>query len=110
MQAFHISSTSSEKPCAVIAKTYKGRGFPDIEDKENWHGKPLGTNAANILKEIENLIQNKAATTLAPSKPLCTAPDVDISAVKLDAAPEYKKGDKVATRQVRDLSNMKLWL
>ena len=25
----------------VLARTRKGRGFSEVEDRENWHGKPL---------------------------------------------------------------------
>ena len=30
------------KPCAIIARTVKGKGVSFIEDREGWHGKPLG--------------------------------------------------------------------
>lgn len=40
-QAYEKFINGSEKPFAIIAKTYKGKGVSFLEDKENWHGKPL---------------------------------------------------------------------
>ena len=40
--SFEQAANTSGKPTAILAQTYKGKGFPDIEDKLNWHGKPLG--------------------------------------------------------------------
>ncbi len=28
-------------PTVILARTEKGRGFSEVQDKENWHGKPL---------------------------------------------------------------------
>jgi transketolase len=50
LQAFHEASTTKAKPTAVIAKTYKGRNFPTIEDQENWHGKPLGDKSEEVIQ------------------------------------------------------------
>ena len=41
----------SEKPCAIIAKTIKGKGVSFLEDKEGWHGKPLNA------EELEEALQ-----------------------------------------------------
>lgn len=29
------------KPVVVLARTIKGKGFSEIEDKNGWHGRPL---------------------------------------------------------------------
>jgi len=50
MQAFHEASSTKMKPTAIIAKTYKGRNFPSIEDEENWHGKPLGDKSEVVVQ------------------------------------------------------------
>ena len=36
-QAF--KNVSEDKPTMIIAKTVKGKGVPDLENKEGWHGK-----------------------------------------------------------------------
>jgi len=33
-----------------LAKTYKGKGFFNIEDTEKWHGTPLNEKAVNVLE------------------------------------------------------------
>src|SRR2546430_2163383 len=32
---------SGERPSVILARTIKGRGASEVEDRENWHGKPL---------------------------------------------------------------------
>ncbi|XP_052744471.1 transketolase-like protein 2 [Bicyclus anynana] len=85
------------KPTAIVAKTYKGRGFPGIEDKENWHGKALGADGDKIIKHLQSQIKN-ASITLKPQPPLAEAPKVHISDITLSSPPAYKKGEMVATR------------
>lgn len=50
MQAFNEASSTKMKPTAIIAKTFKGRNFPSIEDEENWHGKPLGDKSDVVVQ------------------------------------------------------------
>ncbi|XP_016960800.1 transketolase-like protein 2 [Drosophila biarmipes] len=98
-KAFHCAAITKSKPTAIIAKTFKGKDFPNIEDLDNWHGKPLGDKAAEVVKHLEGLIVNKNVK-LAP-KPVPktgAAPEVDISNIKLNTPPAYKLGDSIATR------------
>ena len=37
------------RPTAIIARTFKGKNYPSIEDQENWHGKPLGTESERVV-------------------------------------------------------------
>ncbi|KAH0504888.1 Transketolase-like protein 2 [Microtus ochrogaster] len=56
-QAFWKATQVKNKPTALIAKTFKGRGIPSIEDAENWHGKPMPKESADgIVKLIESQI------------------------------------------------------
>src|SRR5690242_1019752 len=32
---------SGERPAVILARTLKGRGASEVEDREDWHGKPL---------------------------------------------------------------------
>lgn len=52
VKAFHIAASTKDKPTALVAKTFKGRNFPDVENLENWHGKPLGNKAEQALQVI----------------------------------------------------------
>src|ERR1700730_5446056 len=40
-KALAEARTTSGKPAVVIARTVKGKGFSEIEDKDGWHGKAL---------------------------------------------------------------------
>lgn len=65
-----------------------------VEDKENWHGKPLPKDMAEqIIEEIVGKIQNKKK--LSPTLPQDDAPAVNIKNVKMPSPPNYKIGNKV---------------
>lgn len=69
--------------------------FVDIEDLDNWHGKPIPKDRVdNLLKDLQSLIQvpNK---TLSPELPKDDTAAADLSPIKLPSPPAYKKGDKV---------------
>merc|ERR1739838_963117 len=85
-KAFHEAASTKGKPTAIIAKTFKGRGFPTIEDGENWHGKPLGAKAEEVLSAIQAQIKDSGPNSIVPQKPLNSD------------APSYNMGDKIATR------------
>ncbi|XP_043282258.1 transketolase-like protein 2 isoform X2 [Venturia canescens] len=99
VKAFHEAQTTKGRPTAIIAKTFKGKNFPNIEDLENWHGKALGKNAEEVLKHLTSTLKNPGPLGLHPQKPLVEdAPAVDITNIKLDSPPNYKLGEEVATR------------
>ncbi|XP_049885840.1 transketolase-like protein 2 [Pectinophora gossypiella] len=97
VKAFDEASTVTGKPTAIIAKTFKGKGFPGIEDKENWHGKALGADGEKIIKHLQTLIKNNTVS-LKPKAPLAEAPKVHIADITLSSPPAYKQGEQVATR------------
>lgn len=105
-QAFQQAAQTSGKPTAILAQTYKGKGFPDIEDKLNWHGKPLGDKSDAIVAAITARISSPT-TTLKPSAPSAAAPEADLS-VSLVEPPTYTKGQKVATREAYGTALIKL--
>lgn len=78
----------------------------------DWHGKPLGKNAENIVKHINELIKDKSgklAHELLPIKPpTITVPANDISNIKLSKPPSYKLGQEVATRLAYGTALVKL--
>lgn len=97
LNAFKTAKETKGKPTAIIAKTFKGKGIDDVEDKDNWHGKPV---PIGTIKAIEAQIKDKSSKGKLPIKPIIDdAPTVNIQpgSIKM-AAPTYNKGDKVATR------------
>lgn len=97
-RAFFEAQQTHGQPTAIIAKTYKGKFFPNIEDHDNWHGKPLGDVADTVINHLNDLIKNKGPLTLSPSAPITSAPTVSLENVQLASPPAYKLGEEVATR------------
>ncbi|XP_070500826.1 LOW QUALITY PROTEIN: transketolase-like protein 2 [Chironomus tepperi] len=97
-RAFFEAEQTKGRPTAIIAKTFKGKFFPNIEDLENWHGKPLGDNGTEVIEYLSSLIKNKGSLNLSASSPLDSAPEVSLSNITLSSAPGYKLGEQVATR------------
>jgi transketolase len=90
------------RPTMIIAGTVKGKGCSIFEGKEGWHGKALkkGAEMDQAIKELES--QFVKTTDPAPKIPPPPArrdegplPAFD----KIMAAPAYKLGDQVATRE-----------
>merc|ERR1719153_1356948 len=98
-KAFHTAETTKGMPTAILAKTFKGRDFPEIEDQMNWHGKPLGDKAESVLAHLNNLIKNPTAGRPSICSPANDVPDVTLAGATLAGPPAYNLGDKVATRQ-----------
>jgi len=89
------SYVSSDVPTMIIAKTVKGKGASEVENKDGWHGKALSKEQAK--KAIEELggVRNvtiqvqKPDGGPAPARPMA----------KPLQLPTYKKGEAVATRR-----------
>ncbi|CAO1404198.1 unnamed protein product [Diamesa serratosioi] len=97
-RAFYEAEQTKGRPTAIIAKTFKGKFFPNIEDLDNWHGKPLGDSAEGVIKHLNEMIKNKGALQLQPGSPKNDAPVVNIKNVQLSTPPAYKMGEEIATR------------
>lgn len=99
LKAFDEASSTLGKPTAILAKTYKGYKFPTISDELDWHGKPLGAKADEVIHAIEQQMQPGTSTGVPHiAEPVDDAPEVNIDDVRLSAPPAYKMGEMVATR------------
>ncbi len=84
----------SGRPTVIIARTLKGKGFSEVEDKEGWHGTALSPEMAE--RAIVELGGERDMVVTGPL-PEAGAPKVrDIGEVTL---PRYELGAKVATRK-----------
>jgi transketolase len=84
------------RPQAIVAKTVKGHGVSFLAGKEHWHGKPLSKDElAKALEETGTVAPippdpgKSYARTSLPKPPDFPAP----------AAPDYKPGTMLATRE-----------
>ena len=87
---------SGHQPSVIVARTRKGRGFSEVEDREGWHGKPLPEHMAE--RAVVELGGERSLLVRGP-RPAETAkarPAADGAEIKL---PAYELGQKVATRR-----------
>src|SRR6266508_533722 len=95
-RAFGEALSNTDKPTVIIAKTIKGKGFSEIENKDGWHGKALPPDMAErAIKELGG-IRNLKVKTQKPERG-AAVPRRQISSEPV--LPAYKKEDKVATRK-----------
>src|SRR6267378_1888165 len=92
--------SSTGKPTVIIAKTVKGKGFSEIENKDGWHGKALPPDMAErAIKELGGL-RNLKVKTARPERGTPAYLRKDGSGARpVLTLPTYKKEDKVATRK-----------
>ena len=86
-----------DRPTVILARTRKGHGFSEVEDKENWHGKPLPREMAE--RAVIELGGERHLTVRGPRPEASSVPPraaADGAHVKL---PTYSVGEKVATRK-----------
>jgi transketolase len=95
-RAYGEALSNTGKPSVIIARTIKGKGFSEIENKDGWHGKALPPDMAErAIKDLGGIRHLKVKTQKpergpAPKRPAPVAEPV---------LPTYKKDDKVATRK-----------
>lgn len=116
-QALRLAhKNKSGKPFVIVAKTKKGKGISFIEDKDNWHGKPLKKeDLEKALKELGKVddrlrfslktpvglvgdsyllateLTDEAGSNIRSSRKSKSPPSLNFS---------YKLGEEVATREV----------
>src|SRR5215469_2152990 len=87
------SVAGAGQPTVILARTRKGRGFSEVEDREDWHGKPLPPEMAE--RAIVEL-GGERQLTVTGLPPGAASPRTRPSGeVHL---PHYELGAKVATR------------
>ena len=96
VSAMTLARHSIGKPTAIIAKTFKGRDFPCIENQANWHGKPLGEHAAAVISHLQAKIL-PSAEKLEVTCPTGHERSDSVNEIAIKT-PEYALGAKIATR------------
>src|ERR1700716_1937511 len=94
-EALARARAERERPTVVLARTIKGKGFSEIENKDGWHGKALPPDMAErAIKELGGIRHLRVdGLKPEPGEPAIKDARVDVT------LPTYKKGDKVATRK-----------
>ncbi|MBV8276303.1 MAG: transketolase [Verrucomicrobia bacterium] len=88
--------TQDGRPTVILAKTIKGRGFSEVEDSPDWHGKPFPADMAHRaivqLGGIRNLVQRGP-------QPTSGTPELAQPKNTKAEPPRYEAGKAVATRK-----------
>jgi transketolase len=82
------------KPVVVVAKTVKGKGAKQVEDKNGYHGKALD-NSEEVIAELGGIRNLRVDVT----KPDTSASRHEFSTSGSLELPSYELGQKVATRK-----------
>ena len=91
-RAYEEAVGTTGKPTVVVARTIKGKGVPEVEDKPGWHGKALD-DPEHAIEELGGVRNIKVDV----SKPKSAEPHrFETGALEL---PRYEIGDEVATRK-----------
>jgi transketolase len=111
LDAYAEARATRGRPTMILARTIKGKGISFTEGKDGWHGRPLkkGEELDRALAELEaqavptpadlHLAQHVAKPGARPPSPAAPAPV---------AAPSYKAGEQVATREAYGTAIAKL--
>jgi transketolase len=92
------AATAGDQPTVILARTIKGKGFSEVEDKEGWHGRPFPLDMAE--RAIAELGGVRNLTIRGPHPEPAAAGEGAAAAAPAGAAlPDYAVGDKVATRK-----------
>jgi transketolase len=98
-EALSAATRPAEKPTVILARTVKGRGFSEVEDREGWHGKAFPRDmAARAIAELggeSDLIVRGPLPEHESRNGAGPAPEAG-PAIPL---PSHARGDKVATRR-----------
>nr|WP_240948336.1 transketolase [Planosporangium mesophilum] len=85
-----------DRPTAILARTIKGKGLPQVENEANWHGKALPPDLAE--KAVAELGGLRDIRVTSPRPELGTPAGATTAGGQV-TLPTYDKGDKVATRK-----------
>lgn len=100
LQALNAAQ-NAERPFVILARTYKGKGAPMVEDQEGWHGKPLPPDLAEpaiaaLMPTPEQIEQASQLRVHPPREGDALTFPSEIPPV---SAPAYELGAQVATRE-----------
>ena len=93
-----VGDIKDERPTVILARTIKGKGFSEVEDKLGWHGKPFPPDMA--ARAIEELGGERHLVVRGPlPEKLADEPSVSTGTGATVELPTYGVGDSVATRR-----------
>jgi len=111
LDAYAEARATSGAPTMILARTVKGKGISSVEGKGGWHGKAFkkGEELDRVLAELEKqFVAASQGMNLASRIPKPPAPSVPEQKPQPVAAPAYKLGEEIATREAYGTALAKL--
>jgi len=99
LDALAEARSTKGRPTMILARTLKGKGIPQMEGKDGWHGKAIGKGPdldAAVAALSQRLVEDVATPSIPPPP---TRPSAETAPPRELPAPAYQLGDKVATRE-----------
>ncbi|AXK45245.1 transketolase [Brachybacterium saurashtrense] len=84
-----------DRPLVILARTVKGKGVPEVEDQDGWHGKPLPEQTATSA--IAALGGERSLQVRGPMPP--AAEPVEHAPRGAVELPAFTVGEEIATRK-----------
>jgi transketolase len=96
--AMAAAAHAGDRPTVILARTVKGKGFPEVEDRNGWHGKPL---PADMAERAITELGGVRELALRGPRPVPTPATNGNGRAATGAMtlPRYAVGDTVATRK-----------
>ncbi|MEU0206763.1 transketolase [Streptomyces canus] len=91
-RAYGEAESTKGQPTAILARTLKGKGVADVEDREGLHGKPL-KNADDAIEELGGVRDLRVRVQEPPAARILHA----VRAGQLEL-PRWDTGEEIATR------------
>jgi transketolase len=110
LDAYAEARATSGAPTMILARTLKGKGVSFVEGKDGWHGKAFkkGEELDRVLAELDKqLVPAPAGVNLTALIPKPPAQKAEPKPQPV-AAPAYKMGEEVATREAYGTALAKL--
>ena len=111
LDAYEEARRTKGQPTMILARTIKGKGVSFAEGKDGWHGRAFkkGDELDRALAELEKqLVPASSSMNLAQQIPRPAAKPPREAPPKPMAAPSYKLGEQVATREAYGTAIAKL--
>ena len=103
LHAFAAARAAKNNPTMILARTIKGKGVAAVEGKDGWHGRAFkkGEEVDKAIAELKAQLVSGGSGGSSPSIPPPAAKQRATAAPDYSkiAAPSYKPGEQVATRE-----------
>ena len=106
LDAYKGARDTTGKPSVILARTEKGKGVSFTEGQPGWHGKAMSKEQmAKAFDELDGQVVTETGARPKIPSPPAERPEPKPREM---AAPDYKMGDMVATREAYGVAIAKL--